>query len=194
MSSISTLVGIALSTRILFLVRPVVFPHNSLFSRSFLRCDRHTAGGIEISDLDGGADGSSFSFSSQFRDYSSWGIAQFLDTRCMVEGRTYMLQASVKLVDQDGSAYTCTPGNNQIAPCPSAHLRSRFGTTNPVDSSNTIATMDSWTTGDWNKMTGTFTVTGEEASAGSVLLAWHRTAAHVKVILDEITLSCVSGC
>merc|ERR1712194_440151 len=107
-----------------------------------------TAGGIEISNLEGGADGSSFSFSSQFRDYSSFGIAQFLDTRCMVEGRTYMLQASIKLVDQDGSAYTCTPGNiqNNFAPCPSAHLRSRFGTTNPVDSYHTIATMDSWTT------------------------------------------------
>jgi len=43
-------------------------------------------------------------------------------------------------------------------------------------------------------MVGTFTVTEAEANAGSVLLAWHGTPAHVKVIMDNITLSCVSGC
>jgi len=152
----------------------------------------HTAGGISV--LEGGADGSSYAFSSQSRSYSSWGIAQFLDTRCLVEGRKYMLRASVKLLNKDGSAFTCTPGDNRVAPCPSAHLGSRVGTTNPEnDPFLTIATMGSWATGEWNNMTGLFTVSEKLARAGSVLLAWHRTPAHVQVLLDDITLSLVGA-
>jgi len=147
----------------------------------------HTAGGIEV--VEGG-------LSSQSRTYSSWGIAQFLDTRCMVLDRMYTLSASIKLI-KDGSAYICVQGPvaYNYSPCPVAWLRSRVGTTNPVDSYHTIATdIITSSTGDWGTMVGTFTVTEAEVNAGSVLLAWHRTPAHVKVILDNITLSCVSGC
>ena len=115
----------------------------------------------------------------------------------MVLDRMYMLSASIKLINLDGSAYICVPGPvaYNYSPCPVAWLKSRVGTTNPVDSYLTIATdIITSSTGDWDTMIGTFTVTEAEVNAGSVLLAWHRTPAHVKVILDDITLSCVSGC
>ena len=149
---------------------------------------RHTAGGIEVAE--GG-------LSSQFREYSSWGISQFLDTRCMVLDRVYTLSASIKLINQDGSSYICVQGKvaYNYSRCPKAQLRSRVGTTDRVDSYLTIATdINTSNTGDWDTMVGTFTVTEEQANAGSVLLAWYDTPAHVKVILDNITLSCVSGC
>ena len=115
----------------------------------------------------------------------------------MVLDRAYMLSASIKLINQDGSSYRCVQGPvaYNSSPCPKAWLRSRAGTTNPVDSHLTIATdINTSSTGDWDTMVGTFTVTEAEANAGSVLLAWHGTPAHVKVIMDNITLSCVSGC
>lgn len=95
------------------------------------------------------------------------------------------------------SSYICIQGPvayNYLR-CPKAQLRSRVGTTDPVDSYLTIASdLNTSNTGDWDSMVGTFTVTEEQANAGSVLLAWYDTPAHVKVILDNITLSCVSGC
>ena len=104
---------------------------------------------------------------------------------------------TIKLINQDGSAYICVQGSvaYNSSPCPVAWLRSRVGTTNPVDSYLTIATdIITSSTGEWDTMVGTFIVTEAQVNAGSVLLAWHRTPAHVKVILDNITLSCVSGC
>ena len=115
----------------------------------------------------------------------------------MVLDRMYTLSADIKLINEDGSAYICVQGQvaYNYSPCPEARLRSRVGTTNPVDSARAIATtITSSSTGDWDRMVGTFTVTEAEVIAGSVLLYWHRTPAHVKVILDNITLSCVSGC
>ncbi len=115
----------------------------------------------------------------------------------MVLDRMYTLSASIKVINEDGSAYVCVPGPvaYNYSPCPEARLRSRIGTTDPVDSYQTItSTITSSSTDEWDQMVGTFTVTEAEVNAGSVLLSWHRTPAGVRVILDNITLSCVSGC
>mmetsp|Transcript_6779 Transcript_6779/g.10293 ORF Transcript_6779/g.10293 Transcript_6779/m.10293 type:complete len:559 (+) Transcript_6779:40-1716(+) len=155
----------------------------------------HTAGGIET--VAGGANGTAFALSNQFRSYSSFGIAQYLDTRCMVVGRQYQLQAYVQLInttDDNNNPFTCTPGNNAEAPCPEAHVKRRVGTTDPINSFQTIGVMTSWIVEEWNLMQGTWTITEEDAAAGSILLAWHRTPAHVQVILDEMTLVCIANC
>lgn len=145
----------------------------------------HIAGGLKLAS--GGADGSSFALTNVDRRGSYDGIAQYLDTRCMVEGEEYAFSAKIKLV-KDGAIWQCNPssGSNQADSCPDATLRSSYG----VNRDNDWQNVGKMVTGDqkWNVMEGSLTVRSFDANAGFTALYITGAPYGVDIILDSVSM------
>ena len=145
----------------------------------------HIAGGLILTS--GGADGTDFALTNADRRGSYDGIAQYLDTRCMVEGEEYRFSAKVKLM-KDGNLWECnlSSGSNQAESCPSATLRSSYGVNRDSDWQN-IGRM---LTGDqeWNLMEGSLTVRNFDANAGFTAVYISGAPDGVDIIIDSVSM------
>ena len=83
------------------------------------------------------------------------GIYQFLDTRCMVEGKRYEIEARVKVADG------CNPNTRGTNRCPRASIRSRYeGWDLNVDFA-LAETLSPFVAEEWNTMFGMYTMSQE---------------------------------
>jgi hypothetical protein len=145
----------------------------------------HIQGGLEVAS--GGADESAFSLTNTNRVGSWDGLAQYIDTRCMIEGKAYAFRAKVKLL-KDGYQWQCNPSAYSNLPdsCPRATLRSSYG----VNRNSDWMPIGSTVTGDqeWNGMEGIFTVNAFTADAGFAAIYITGAPAGVDIILDSVSL------
>jgi len=151
---------------------------------------RHIAGGVQV--VEGGADGSAYSLLSNNTQPGGkyYALAQYLDTRCMVEGYMYAFHAMVKLTNQDGSLFECNVGAWSSSPfsCPDANLISKYGLTDWTGEWPIVGSMVE-SGNEWNVMEGIFTVSAFDAGAGTVAVEISGAPAGVNIQIDQVSIS-----
>lgn len=153
----------------------------------------HTGGGLKIAN---GVTGRALSTAG--RTNTAHGLAQFLDTRCMVYGQKYEITAKVKMVYSDAAATgnpTCDPNTVLPGPgkCPRANIRTSIAT-QPTSYLNDVGkTLGPIVPGEWNDLFGSFRVTQEMVDADNVALYFEGPETGVDILLDDVSLVPVAG-
>lgn len=136
-------------------------------------------------NLVGGYSGSALSTTD--RENSLEGMAQFLDTRCMVNGTKYEVKAKVKM-SADGTTPTCSyekigAGEDH---CPRVNIKSSIqGETSHVDLGVAKVNLP-WETTEWNYIYGSFTVNEHMVNADSVALYFDGPEKDYDIIVDDV--------
>lgn len=115
------------------------------------------------------------------------GVAQYLDTRCMIEGQEYTFTAKVQGLNKDGQVWVCDDLNQN---CPRATLKAQNGIDAPyMERSNTRIGWyeEDETNSGWNLLRGTVTISAEIATAESVLLTINGVPTHVDLLVDDVS-------
>ena len=146
--------------------------------------------GIELSNE--GAEGSSKSLLAPNPDNGGRhvGLGQYLDTRCIEQGYTYILSAMVKLVNTNtGELYECNLSgySSDDAPCPvgSLEFTNRLG--EPAHHWETVGKMNTNNL-EWNLMTGSYVANGFDGDAHSVFLYIIGVPPLISIQIDQVSL------
>lgn len=144
--------------------------------------------GIEVL-VGAGIGGSNAIADTVFGDYRGY-IGQFIDTRCLVVGRQYNVQAWVRLANPSTKAeFTCNAGGGN---CPSIQLRYRVpgDPTGQSFAESVVYVASSFVRNEagWNLLQGSLTIDSNVAGAASVALIVRRGVPDVKMYLDNISM------
>lgn len=127
------------------------------------------------------------------QSFSNRLIGQYVDTRCMQEGRQYEVQVWVKM-ERNGVPFSCDSSSS----CPRAKLRIRT----PTDASGSTFSEANMDIADyfvrpynyngffegWNLLQGVFTVDSVIASGSSVLFFVEPRVTGVKTFIDDVSV------
>jgi hypothetical protein len=148
----------------------------------------HHQGGIELAR--GKGRGGSNAITDVDQSMSNRLIGQYLDTRCLVPGKQYVLQAWIKL-ERNGTPISCDLESG----CPIARLKVRV----PVDEEGSRFDEINMNLADyfvrpyqsngWNLLQGVFTVESIIAGGSSVLFFIEPRITRVNVYIDDVSVS-----
>jgi len=127
--------------------------------------------------------------STDGRENSLQGIAQFIDTRCMINGTKYEIKAKVKMASHAGGATpTCSFEKEGAGEdhCPRVNLKTSVnGETSYIHLGVAKVTLP-WEDDDWNFVFGSFTVDNDIINAESVILYFDGPDSANDIIVDDV--------
>lgn len=150
---------------------------------------RFHSGSIQI--YPEGADGSNNSLLTVERSSYGSGPEYNLDASCLVEGVEYELNAKLKLLTQDGTAFECDRNAAYNTPlgCPYMGFRSYIanGSSNGAKFYyNQLPLL--WKANEWNDFNVKFTVPHESGISSNALLYFLGAAPEIGIIVDKVTM------
>ena len=149
----------------------------------------HNEGGLDLHDE--GVDGLGDNALKSDSRTGTWnGVAQFLDTRCLVEGEVYEFQAQLKMEGADGTDPGCDVWTN--TGCPAVYLRyeTAGGNAHYVNVFDGPTVNGDWATGEWNEVRGLLTVTPDMAeNAESALIYVNGASVGINIIVDNVSMT-----
>lgn len=120
----------------------------------------------------------------------SWhGIAQYLDSRCLVEGKHFTLTAKVKMFEKDGvTPFVCAVSKDN---CPKINLKASKGQgydEYDQEWKGVGKLQGSWQAGQWNEFAGDFTVSQKQGTAHSIYLYTYGPPRDIIVVWDNMSI------
>jgi len=147
------------------------------------------AGHVEV--WNGGANSSNYAIAYVGSLYWHEGLGQNFDRSCAELGITYEASAEVKLFEADMvTPYACnaTTAKTFKDPwrCPAISIAHQ----NPGSFPNftEVAGPTTWSTTDWNKLTGTFSFTDAQLNASKLWIDVHNTKPGLVIVVDNFVL------
>lgn len=121
-----------------------------------------------------------------------------IDTSCYGLGEQLTFTSKIKLLDENLSNTTCTPGQlwgrggaTWVCPMMALKIVAPSGDSSYVDVASLVAPYNP----EWNSMYGTYTVTQDFMDATSVSLIWYKSAKEMSFVLDDVFIEQVlDGC
>jgi len=138
----------------------------------------HRSGGVQV--VEGAGIDGSIALADVERDRSDDAVAQFLDTRCMLEGRIYEITAWVKLENPGGSPYTCDPNSEK---CAEVGIRVPGWSREPI-----AETTPEFSPGDFQLVHGLFQINDKVAAADKVEFYVERNRDDLNMYVDNVSM------
>ena len=148
-----------------------------------------TMGGLL--SVDESASGQGLALTNEYRTAYWMAPAQYLDTRCMVEGTHYSVSAKAKLVSKStGAPVDC---NAAAGMCPKLIVKVESGAHEKYDEYwHLIASPPAtWVAEDWNTLSGYLIVHSHLASAGSILVYFESNTVNggdAMLYVDDVSI------
>ena len=147
-----------------------------------------TAGGLLSADES--ASGQGPALMNEYRSGSWYGLAQYLDTRCLVEGIEFSFTAKVKMYQSDGATpFSCADDTEE---CPAAYIHSNEGT-GEDEHSHTYTwaggLQGTWQNSEWNEISGDFVISTAQATAHSLYVYMNGPPAGIVVVWDDVSIT-----
>jgi parallel beta-helix repeat protein len=144
----------------------------------------HNGGGMKtVSGYSG------LAISTDGRENSLQGVAQFLDTRCMINGTKYEVKAKVKMASSSGGTTpTCSFEKEGAGEdhCPRANLKISVGGETTFIHLGVARVTLPWDTTEWNYVFGSFTVDSNIVNAESVVIYFDGPDSPIDIIVDDV--------
>jgi len=148
--------------------------------------------GLSTFDLDAPGDGTNSKAAIKVTKRKTFwsSVSNFIEPKCLVEGKSYRAQARIKL-ERDGKPYDCVPGKYwgpeawKPITCPILAIRARAGTKwYDTDAGKVYK----WNSGEWNDVFGVFVVTSDMVRADTVEAWFTKFHQDTDIIIDNLSI------